>query len=74
MEPTPKPVNRFGNRNINCPFYGLCLDQAVKRNWQSWDCFECKHKADHQPASLVNTDYDFDQYHVLPQHVAREIM
>lgn len=73
MEPQPKPVHRSGNRNIHCPFYGNCLDKAVKRNWQSWDCFECPYKAKRQAISLINPNYDIDHYYVLPQSVARQI-
>lgn len=73
MEPSPKPVHRSGNRNINCPFYGNCLDQAVKQNWQAWDCYECAYKSKHQVIPLTNSDYDFDHYYILPQSVARQV-
>lgn len=42
------PVRRQGNRNIFCPFYRECLDDAIKKSWQDWDCGNCPHKLNHQ--------------------------
>ena len=38
MEPRANPIPKRGERNICCPFYNDCLDQAVEGSWQSWDC------------------------------------
>jgi len=38
------PVRRQGNRNIFCVFYRECLDDAIKKSWQDWDCGDCPHK------------------------------
>ena len=38
------PVQKKGERNIFCPYYGACLDHAVKESWEDWDCGECDHK------------------------------
>jgi hypothetical protein len=30
-----------GHRNLFCAFYDPCLDEAVKRGWNSWTCTRC---------------------------------
>jgi hypothetical protein len=30
-----------GHRNLFCGFYDSCLDEAVKRGWNSWTCTRC---------------------------------
>jgi hypothetical protein len=30
-----------GQRNLFCTFYDACLDEAVKRAWNSWCCTRC---------------------------------
>ncbi len=30
-----------GHRNLFCNFYDGCLDEAVKRGWNSWTCARC---------------------------------
>jgi len=42
------PVQRQGHRNVLCPFYGECLDDAIKGLWQDWDCDDCPHKLNHK--------------------------
>lgn len=39
-------------RNVLCPFYGKCLDQAVKENAAGWDC---------QPCVLYKVDGDIEE-------------
>ena len=31
-------------RNVLCPYYNSCLDNAVAKNLPKWDCSTCKHK------------------------------
>jgi hypothetical protein len=31
-----------GQRNLFCSFYDGCLDQAVKKGWNSWACTRCQ--------------------------------
>ena len=31
-----------GHRNLFCGFYDACLDEAVKRSWNSWTCVRCQ--------------------------------
>jgi hypothetical protein len=48
-KPTPSeltaPINPDrgveGHRNLFCGFYDSCLDEAVKKAWNSWTCTRC---------------------------------
>jgi hypothetical protein len=31
-----------GQRNLYCSFYDGCLDEAVKKGWNSWSCTRCQ--------------------------------
>ena len=31
-------------RNVLCPYYNTCLDNAVKKILSGWDCSACMHK------------------------------
>lgn len=31
-------------RNVLCPYYNTCLDNAVEKNLAKWDCSACIHK------------------------------
>jgi len=53
----------FGHKNIDCPRYARCLDDAVKLD-QQWVCNGCNHEFDiacHE-ATLVNTIGGVDYY------------
>ena len=32
-------------RNVLCPHYNICLDNAVKKTLPGWDCSDCIHEA-----------------------------
>jgi hypothetical protein len=48
-KPTPAELNSpinpergvEGHRNLFCGNYDSCLDEAVKRSWNSWTCTRC---------------------------------
>ena len=44
MVASANPIQREGSKNIYCPHYEDCLDFAVEKIWQAWDCCECPHK------------------------------
>jgi len=56
-KPTPTELNSpinpdrgvEGHRNLFCGFYDGCLDEAVKKGWNSWTCARC-HLMATQPA------------------------
>lgn len=31
-------------RNVLCPYYRKCLDQAASQNSPGWDCSSCRHR------------------------------
>jgi hypothetical protein len=31
-----------GHRNLFCIHYDGCLDEAVKKSWNSWSCTQCQ--------------------------------
>jgi hypothetical protein len=73
MEPRANPIPKRGERNICCPFYNDCLDQAVEGSWQSWDCSQCPHKLMRQ--SVTEYEYEINDpepNYVLPLEVYRE--
>ncbi len=35
------PINENGQRNVFCPYYGECLDYAIKMAWKCWQCTDC---------------------------------
>ncbi len=39
-ECSPNP--RRGDRNVFCFDYNYCLDHAITRSWNSWNCCKCK--------------------------------
>jgi hypothetical protein len=49
MRTARKPIHRNGYRNALCPDYSKCLDLAVRRSWEFWDCGECKYRSERDP-------------------------
>jgi hypothetical protein len=43
MNPECKPIQKKGDRNVFCPFYGDCLDFVIEKAWETWDCRDCCH-------------------------------
>jgi len=61
MKARRRPIHRYGFRNALCPNYRECLDMAVRKGWEFWDCGECTHK--------LETDPEFDIEASLTQSV-----
>jgi hypothetical protein len=40
-EAGPKRLGVEQHRNLNCNHYDNCLDEAVRRGWQSFTCIKC---------------------------------
>ncbi len=40
-EAGPKRAGVEHHRNLNCSHYDNCLDEAVRRGWQSFTCGKC---------------------------------
>jgi hypothetical protein len=41
MRKNRNPHSRKGNRNVFCSDYNNCLDVAIERSWNSWNCGQC---------------------------------
>ncbi len=54
METKPNPICKRGERNIYCPFYSDCLDNAVNQFWQHWSCSKCPYR---KIKSLAELEY-----------------
>lgn len=52
MRTCRKPVQARGYRNVFCPYYRKCLDNASKKHWEYWTCLHCRYK--HMQESIVN--------------------
>ncbi len=37
----PRRMGVENHRNLNCHSYDPCLDEAVRRGWQSFTCMKC---------------------------------
>jgi hypothetical protein len=63
-KPTPTELNApinpdrgvEGHRNLFCSFYDGCLDEAVKKGWNSWTCVRCQLMATHPPVAGVGIE------------------
>ncbi|MCL2011347.1 MAG: hypothetical protein FWG75_00955 [Cystobacterineae bacterium] len=40
-EAGPRRASVEMHRNLNCTYYDGCLDEAVRRGWQSFSCMKC---------------------------------
>ena len=44
-----KPTKTFageGQRRLNCPLYGQCLDYSISKRWSGWTCEQCPNLKD----------------------------
>jgi hypothetical protein len=41
----PNPESGSGERNLDCGYYGACLDLAVCQQWESFNCKRCELKS-----------------------------
>jgi hypothetical protein len=46
-----------GQRNLFCTHYDGCLDEAVKRGWNSWGCTHCGLQAAAPPQAMGLESY-----------------
>lgn len=70
MKANASPLNQEGQRNLFCPHYRNCLDQAVRLRWSCWSCGECPHRLESELLSDgVLTCCDANPFYTLPKHV-----
>jgi hypothetical protein len=71
MRPKRNPVNQPGDRNLECTFYGRCLDFAVQYGWQHWNCGQCFHKSKKLAVDAVRTVPDTSVHYEIPSGLPR---
>jgi hypothetical protein len=70
MAANTNPLNQEGPRNLFCPYYRKCLDQAVRLRWPSWSCTECRHQLESEIVSDgILTCSDACPFYTLPRRV-----
>ncbi|MFH1033547.1 MAG: hypothetical protein V1806_03490 [Pseudomonadota bacterium] len=52
------PQRLLGYRNLECPYYLRCLDQAVRRSWPTFSCQHCAHQNLKQPLRAEDLDQE----------------
>ena len=64
MNKPPKPIKKFGKRNVFCRHYNDCLDYAVNKQWRNFACpTECAFILDKEETQFqyaVNDDWHPD--------------
>ena len=58
MRKNRNPHPRKGNRNVFCSDYNNCLDVAIERSWNSWNCGQCilRFEEDISPEATLTAD------------------
>ncbi len=74
MTPSANPTNKTGQRNLQCSYYGDCLDYAVDHRWQSWDCSKCSNRLMQSSSDAVRSVQDSHVCYELPARISREIL
>lgn len=67
MQAKCKPGPREGKRNLFCMHYDQCLDQAIHKGWETWNCGSCdqQSKQDPQYVSIFETSHSVAYYEVM---------
>ena len=68
------PVKQKGDRNVLCSYYNHCLDNAVKKSWEDWDCGDCQFRWDQgaRPELRFTAD-ETVAYYDLPVEIYTEL-
>jgi len=51
--PQERPLEGDGKKNINCEKYTKCLDIAVKKDWEAFNCEKCPFYNDQKQTSQI---------------------
>jgi hypothetical protein len=62
-----KPTPREGKRNLFCIHYDRCLDQAIHKTWETWNCTGCDQQGNQDPEyiSVFETSHPVAYYEVM---------
>lgn len=61
MNVSCNPRMHRGDRNVFCPYYGDCLDHAIREAWDSWDCACCENRNDQR----AKPDFPWSENHTV---------
>ena len=56
MKPQEKISEANAPRNVFCPYYRDCLNDAVRKNLPGWDCTSCAHQGVIEPIDPTEAD------------------
>lgn len=67
MHHNRNPVYANGDKNVFCPYYRNCLDDAVELKWEYWACLDCYHQKNETfSGDALHFPVDTDSYYSLP--------
>lgn len=68
------PLHRRGQRNGLCPYYSACLDEAVRKSWEYWDCRSCRHRESRDSGiNDILEDNDTIPYYTIPAKIYEKV-
>jgi len=73
MQRRPKESNKTDQKNVYCPHYSRCLDEAAKEYWHSWDCSGCAYKSTVQPLKIDQGAGGLSLYGEVPSQICRRV-
>ena len=53
-------ISNKGGRNLFCRHYDRCLDYAIKKAWDSWNCTKCDFKNKVSDQTFIMPRYSED--------------
>ncbi len=61
-----KPSPKHGKRNLFCMYYDKCLDLAIKKTWETWNCSSCNQQSNQDPqyVTVFETSHSVAYYEV----------
>lgn len=66
------PAPEAGERNVFCPYYDHCLDHAIKKAWNTWDCAHCVHRfMSTQMTEVIDREREASPHYTIPLAVER---
>ena len=71
--PNANPLCEPGERKALCPYYEGCLDHAVEKGWQFWNCSICLHKSKKHALNDLPMVKDPDPEYPIVSESARQL-
>ena len=73
MSKNLNPKHYQGYRNVFCPYYGDCLDHAVKNWWEHRTCLDCQHRDKECRASADLSQDDETPYYQISSAIEKAL-